>query len=366
MSTGSDEHAPARRSRHPILQLVVVLVLFGVLLAAIVVGFLSLYKEFWSASSFAERYVEKIAEADASGALAMPGVAPEYADLEAIGRGYASETLLRSATLTSEIADIAAVGERTVEGDDGEVTEVTVSFTLDGSAQQMVFQVERTGATGIVPEWGFAESPLSVIDLTVRGAWRFTVNDFEIDKRQISPAGLEAEPLDAVSLLTFSPGDYEIAVDTPATIAAPQPVRATEPFDVIPVDIQTQPTDELSDVVQTKVEEYLVSQCTTQAVLQPSGCPFGAPPEVSATGIAQSDIVWELADPPRTALVPAGDDWTVSATSGMARLSLTVLDYYSGALVPVEREVYFTMVADVDVRDDGAVHITIDRAGDDG
>lgn len=364
MPPGSDAPAPARGSSHPALQLIVVICLFALLLGAIVVGFLSLHREFWSASAFAERYVEKIAEADASGALAMPGVTPEYAELEEIGRGYASESLLRSATLTSEITEIAAVGERTVEGDDGEITEVTVAFALDGRDEEMVFRVERTGTTGVVPEWRFSESPLSVIDLTVRGSWRFAVNGFEIDKRQISPAGLEAKPLDAVSLLTFSPGTYDIDVDTAATIAPPHSVRSTGLLDVVPIDIQTQPTDELSDVVQTKVEEYLVSQCTTQAVLQPSGCPFGAPPEVSASGIAQSDITWEIAEPPRTALVPAGDDWEVSATSGMARLSLTVRDYYSGTLVPVEREVYFTMVADVDVRDDGAVHITIDRAGD--
>jgi hypothetical protein len=44
----------------------------------------------------------------------------------------------------------------------------------------------------------------------------------------------------------------------------------------------------------------------------------------------------------------------------MARLTVTVYDYFTGALVAVDRDVYFTMVADVDVREDGDVHITID------
>ncbi|WP_162621920.1 hypothetical protein [Microbacterium suaedae] len=364
MPSGSDAPPRTRGSSHLALQLVAALCLFALLLGAIVIGFLSLHREFWSASAFAERYVERIADADAPGALAMPGVAPEFAELEDIERGYASETLLRSATLTSEITDIDAIDERTITDGEDEFTEVTVEFTLDGREDQMVFRVEQADSTGLVPEWRFAESPLSIVDLTVRGSWRFTVNDFEIDKRQISPAGIEAEPLDPVSLLTFSPGSYDIAVDTAATTAPPRTVRSTGLLETIPIDIQTQPTDQLSDVVQTKVEEYLVSTCTTQAVLQPSGCPFGAPAEVSASGIAQSDITWEIAEPPRTALVPAEDDWEVSATSGMARLSLTVRDYITGAFVPVERDVYFTMVADVDVRDDGTVHITIDRAGD--
>ena len=211
---------------------------------------------------------------------------------------------------------------------------------------------------------GVRDEPLSVIDLTVRGSWRFSVNDFEIDKRQISPEGIEADPLAPVSLLTFAPGDYDIAVDTAATMADPTSVRAAGSLDTIEVDIQTEPTPELNEVVQDNIEKFLEEKCTTQAVLQPQGCPFGAPPDISASGIAQPDIAWEIVDQPSTALVPDGDDWEVSATSGMARLSLTVRDYYSGALVPVEREVYFTMVADVDGRDDGAVHITIDRAGD--
>lgn len=359
MAPGSVERA--HRSSRPVGQLLLAFGLLAAVVAAVVVGFLALYKEFWSPGAFAERYVETIAAGDASDALAIPGVRPEFAELEGIGRGYASEALLRSATLTSDITDIEAVREESAFEDGHEVTAVTVRFTLDGKADEMVFRVARAEESGLVPSWRFETTPLSVIDLTVRGSWRFSVNGFEIDKRQIAPAGLEAEPLDAVSLLTFSPGSYDVAVDTAATTAPAQSVRSVGLLETIPLDIQTRPTNDLTAVVQTSVEDFLNETCTTQAVLQPSDCPFGYD---ASWAIAQPDIEWSIADYPRTALVPDGDDWRVSATSGVAHISLSVQCYSNGAIIPIDEDVHFTMVAAVDVRDDGGVHITIDRDGE--
>lgn len=350
-------HGSAAAQRGGALRIVVPLLLLVVILAGVVVGFMVLYKQVWSASAFAERYVENIADSDAAGALAMPGVTPQYDALEEIGRGTASEALLRSSALMSEITDIRAVGERSVAGD---VTEVSVRYNLDGTARESVFRIQPQESEGLVPSWGFETSPLSVIDLTVRGSWRFSVNGFEIDKRQISPAGLDADPLEPVSLLTFSPGDYEVAVDTTATVADPETVVATGPLDVVPLDVQTRPTSALTDVVQSSVDDFLDATCTTQNVLQPADCPFGFD---TSWGIAQPDIEWSINDYPQTALVPDGDGWKVSATSGTAHVNLSV-QCYAGGFISVDQDVFFTMVADVEVQDDGGVHITIDRQGD--
>ncbi|GGF50094.1 hypothetical protein GCM10010922_27570 [Microbacterium sorbitolivorans] len=326
-------------------------------IAAIVFGSAWLYRTFWGPGAFVERYIERLAVGDAAGALEMPGVAPEYSDLDAIHRGQASEVLLRSATLTSEIDDVKIVDEKS--GDDGSFA-VELSYTLDGSAAQMTFRVERDGFDGLVPSWRFEVPPLSVVDLTVRGSWRFSVNGFEMDKRQISPDGTDADPLAPVSMLAFTPGNYAVAVDTAATTASPTTVASASPLGIVPLDVQTVPTDELVDVVQKSVNDFLDGTCTTQPVLHPSGCPFGAPNDVSDLGIAQNDVAWEIVDYPMTRLVPDGDSWQVAPANGKARLTLTVYDYFTGALVNVERDVYFTMVADVDVREDGDVHITID------
>lgn len=354
MTPGSATRATARGSAIRWIATVA----FCVVSAGIIVfGAMWLYRTFWSAGAFVERYVTHIAQGDAAGALAMPGVAPEFSDLDSVHRGHASEALLRSSTLTTAISDIRILKETTE--DDGTVS-VDAAYTIDGFTEQMTFRVDRDGFEGLVPSWSFEAPPLAVVDLTVRGSWRFSVNGFEIDKRQISPAGIEADPLDAVSLLTFTPGHYDVAVDTAATSAEPLQITAAGPLGIVPLDVQTVPTDQLVDVVQNSVDEFLNNTCTTQTVLQPSGCPFGAPSDVSSQGIAQDDVTWSIVDYPLTRLVPNGDGWQVAPANGMARLTVTVNDYFTGALVEVDRDVYFTMVADVDVREDGDVHITID------
>ena len=354
MTSGS---APRARARGSAIRWAFAIGFCIVAAAVIVFGGSWLYRTFWGPGAFVERYVARIAVGDAAGALAMPGVMPEYSDLDGIGHGQASEALLRSATLTSSIEDVHIVG---TSQDDNGIVSVDVAYLLDGSAQQVTFRVEQDGFEGLVPSWRFQAPPVSVVDLTVRGSWRFSVNGFEMDKRQISPAGTDADPLEPVSMLTFTPGNYDVAVDTAATTAEPTRVTAASPLEVVPVDVQTMPTDQLIDVVQKSVDDFLDSTCTTQTVLQPSGCPFGAPNDVTGLGIAQDDVTWTIVDYPLTRLVPDGDSWKVAPANGMARLSVTVNDYYTGALVTVDRDVYFTMVADVDVREDGDVHITID------
>jgi len=354
MTSGSASRATKRGS---VIRWVFTISFCVAAIAAIVFGSAWLYRTFWGPGAFVERYIERLAVGDAAGALEMPGVAPEYSELDAIDRGQASEALLRSATLTSDIDDVHVVDEKS---DDGGSFAVELSYTLDGSAAQMTFRVSREGFDGLVPAWRFEVPPLSVVDLTVRGSWRFSVNGFEMDKRQISPSGTGADPLEPVSMLAFTPGNYAVAVDTAATTASPTNVSAASPLGIVPLDVQTMPTDQLVDVVQKSVDDFLDGTCTTQSVLHPSGCPFGAPNDVSDLGIAQDDVAWTIVDYPMTRLVPDGDSWNVAPANGKARLTLTVYDYFTGALVNVERDVYFTMVADVDVREDGDVHITID------
>src|SRR5699024_5264431 len=121
------------------------------------------------------------------------------------------------------------------------------------------------------------------------------------------------------------------------TSAPAEEVRATGLLEKIPLDIQTVPTRELTNVVQSSVENFLDETCTTQSVLQPGDCPFGYD---ASWGIAQPDIEWSIATYPRTALVPDGDDWRVSSTSGVAHISFSVLCYSNGAVIPVDEDVH--------------------------
>src|SRR5688500_15309247 len=76
--------APARGPRLG-LQLTVIWVIVGLLLAALVVGGVALYRALYSPSAFVERYVGMLADGRAADALLVPGVAIATAQLEAAG-----------------------------------------------------------------------------------------------------------------------------------------------------------------------------------------------------------------------------------------------------------------------------------------
>ena len=161
-----------------------------------------LYREFYSPSAFVERYLGMLSDGRAGDALAVAGVAVDSAELEAAGLpADADEALLRSAALAS-LTQVEVVSETTV----GDTTQVTVEYSAGPYPGRTTFDIERDGPIGLAPTWRFARSPLAVVDLTVLGSMSFEVNGFEIDKRQVSPDGADADPLAAMPLLVFSPG----------------------------------------------------------------------------------------------------------------------------------------------------------------
>ncbi len=111
------------------------------------------------------------------------------------------------------------------------------------------------------------------MNLAVSGSMQFEVNGFEVDKRQVSADGVEADPDAAVPLLVFSPGLYSVSVDTAISSTPGAAVLSDIPFHAIPVSLSAKPTEQFVEVVQTKVEEFLTA-CTTQQVLQPTSCPW--------------------------------------------------------------------------------------------
>jgi len=211
-----------------------------------------------------------LATGRAADALAVPGVAVNSTDLADAGLPEsASDALLRRDAL-SALTDVRTLGERPVDGG----IEVTIGFRAGGNDGSSTFTVEEDGWTGILPSWRFAESPLAVIDVTVRGSMAFDVNGFRLDKRQVSPLGVDAPPLDPVALLVFSPGLYRVAVDTAIAETPGADVLADAPLARVPLDLQAEPTEEFVAVVQDRVDSFL-DDCATQQVLQPTACPFG-------------------------------------------------------------------------------------------
>jgi hypothetical protein len=345
----STEEVPTKRPRLR-LQLTVIWVIVGLLLSALVVGGFALYRALYSPAAFVERYVGMLADGRAADALRVPGVAVDTAQLESAGLPTsASDALLREDAL-APIGDVRIVSESFAD----DTIRVVASYSAGGFAATSTFEVQSNGWIGVLPSWRFAKSPLAVIDLTVRGSMRFEVNGFELDKRQVSPDGVDAEALDAVPLLVFSPGLYGVSVDTAISATPGVNVLADAPLAEVPVDVQALPTDEFIGVVQQKVEEFLTT-CTTQEVLQPTGCPFGYYVQNRVDG----PPAWTIARQPTVEVAPNGADWKISAAEAIAHIEVDIRSLFDGEVRHVSEDVPFLVEGTITVLPDGTASISI-------
>lgn len=321
-----------------------------VLLLATFAGSASLYQQFYSPSAFVERYLTLLADGRASDALHVPGVALTSEDMMHAGiDASASDALLRNTAL-APLRDIEVVEEHT----DGDVTFVTVSYVAGIHHGTTTFHVERDGRLGIAPAWRFAQSPLAVIELTVRGSDQFVVNGFPLDRRQVAALGVESSPLESVPLLVFSPGLYTVSVDTAIAKTSGVSVLADAPMVSTRVDIQAHATAEFVSVVQDRVEDFLLA-CAEQKVLQPTACPFGYLEPNRIVG----EPSWSIKTMPVIAVVPDGADWRIRPAEAVAELQVEVQTIYDGTVEQTVTDVPFTVTGSIAILADGSASIVI-------
>lgn len=333
------------------------LAVVGVLLvAALGAGAVSLYQQVYSPSAFVVRYLDLLSSGRAADALRVPGVSVDLAvqaddDIESV----ASEALLRTAAL-APLTEYSAVSEQ----QDGAVYAVTTAYKAAGVAGTTTFTVVQDGWIGVVPNWRFERSPLAEIDLTVRGADVFSVNGFEIDRRQVSPDGAAAEPLDPLHLLVFTPGAYSVTVDTPISATPGVTVLADTALARTPVDIQAQPTEKFTGIVQQKVEEFLL-QCATQEVLLPTACPFGLQVQ---NRLADGSLPrWSIVRQPVVQVLPDGPGWTIPAAEAVAHVEVKIKSLFDGSVREVSEEVPFVVDGTIRILPDGTASIRVGSPG---
>lgn len=332
------------------------LAVIGLLLvAAIGAGGATLYRQFYGPSAFVVRYLDLLSEGRAADALRVPGVAIDRETLEAAGLGAtASEALLRHSAL-APLTDVEVLSEKP----DGDKTVVTVSYKAAEHSGTTSFTVEQDGWAGVTPNWTFTTSPLAVIELTLRGADRFAVNGFEVDRRQVSFAGADAAPLDPLPLLVFTPGLYSVTVDTAIADAEGVGVLADTPLATTPLDVQTEPTDEFVGVVQQRVEEFLTA-CTAQQVLQPTACPFGL--EVSNRIASLPE--WSISTQPKVTVVPEGGHWKIPPTDAVAHVDVEIRSLFDGSVQEVSEDVPFQVNGSITILPDGSASIRVGSPDD--
>lgn len=327
------------------------LALVGVLfLAAMGAGGATLYQQFYGPSAFVARYLDLLSSGRAADALRIPGVAVDRETLDEAGIGAAaSEAMLRSAAL----APLTAVKIESEKPSEGK-TAVTVSYKAGGHEGSSTFLIEQDGWAGVTPNWRFTNSPLAVVELTVLGADRFAVNGFEVDRRQVSPAGADASAVDPLPLLVFTPGLYSVTVDTPIARSSGIGVLADTPLAITPVDVQTTPTEEFVSVVQQRVEEFL-TECTTQEVLLPAACPFG----LEVRNRIASPPKWSIAVQPQVTVAPDGGSWKIPTTDAVAHVDVEIQSLFDGSIEPLSEDVPFQVNGTITILPDGSASIRV-------
>lgn len=326
-----------------------------VLVAALGAGGATLYQQFYGPSAFVVRYLDLLSTGRAADALRVPGVAIDRETLDKAGIDpTASEAMLRRAAL-APLTDVKVESEKHADGG----TAVTVSYHASGHPGTSTFLIEQDGWAGVTPNWRFTTSPLAVVDLTVRGADRFSVNGFEVDRRQVSVDGADAVALEPLPLLVFTPGLYAVTVKTPISTASGHGVLADTPLAVTPLDVQTQPTDDFIDVVQERVEEFL-TECTTQEVLQPTACPFG----LRVTNRLSSSPKWSIPKQPEVTVVPDGGQWQIPTTDAVAHVDVEIRSLFDGKTQPLSEDVPFQLAGTIAILPDGSASIRIGSPGE--
>ncbi|HWS50122.1 MAG TPA: hypothetical protein VN241_03845 [Microbacterium sp.] len=327
------------------------LALVGVMLiAAIGAGGATLYQQFYGPSAFVSHYLDLLSDGRAADALRVPGVALDRETLEIAGIDpTASEALLRQAAL-APLADVEVVSEETIDGR----TSVGVTYRAGQHEGSTTFAIEQDGWIGVAPNWRFIESPLAAIELTVRGADQFSVNGFDVDRRQVSAAGVEAAPLDPLPLLVFTPGVYSVTVDTAISRSPGVSVLADSPLTTTPIDVQTQPTEEFVAVVQKRVEEFL-QECTSQQVLQPTACPFG----LEVSNRIASLPKWSIAVQPTVTVAPDGAHWQIPVADAVAHIEVEIQSLFDGEVSAVSEDVPFQVNGTIVILPDGSASIRV-------
>ena len=106
--------------------------------------------------------------------------------------------------------------------------------------------------------------------------------------------------------------------------------------------------------MQQRVDEVL-QQCTTQSVLQPTGCPFGyAVPNCVVDG-----PTWSMVKGPAITLEPVDEGWKIPPASATAHVTLDVKLLYDGTLSHVDQDVPFQVDGTIRFLPDGSASISI-------
>jgi hypothetical protein len=272
---------------------------------------------------FVRIYLDALARGDAQAALALPGV--EAGDA---GAQLLRDDVLSGLTEYHQVED-ESLGEHRHR--------ITFTWAAPGGSGETAFEVERVGTRlGLFPEWGFAVSPIEVVELDVLHDPRFTANGVP------SSTGRTTEGAAAFALLV--PGSYEFGHESTFLTADPVTVLADEPGGAVPAELEVRPGAAFAPALAEAVHEHL-RECTAQHVLFPTACPFG---QVITNRIV-TEPQWTIPHDPVLEPQAGGFGvWRAGPAPGTAHLVVDVQSLFDGSIDTFDQDVPFQ--AEYDIR----------------
>lgn len=346
-----------RRGRY-LSGLIAVCVVAVLLVAALVATIGSLNRDVYSAAGFVRQYLDALAAHDTSTALALPGAEPTDADLAAAGLPQDLPRALLRPSVLGSISDLELVSDvaSSADAEAGQESQRTVvyGFRLDGTPTTMEFTVERLGTVaGLFTTWGFAASPLAVLQVTVLHEADFTVNGLTLDTRAHAAADAPVTFSNQAAYLAFAPAVYDVSHDS-ALLTAPVQSLPVVASGAVDVTVDATPNDTFTGQVQAKLNEFL-DACATQVVLQPSNCPFGIEIDDRVT----SAPAWSIAQYPDVALTGGESSFDMPDTLGQAHIVVDVQSLYDGDRFTRDEDVPFSVGISVTIQGDGSLAIQL-------
>ncbi|ROP73493.1 hypothetical protein EDF18_2857 [Frigoribacterium sp. PhB107] len=290
----------------------------------VVIGFavtvVALNATVYSAGGFARGYLDAIDRGDTASALTLAGIEPT---------GELEDALLTVPSLGG-LADVQEESE--LDLGDGTRT-VTLSYTLDGTPGQSQFVVQQAGTRfGFFRAWSFAQTPTATLDVTPMNDPRFTV-----DGRRVTTESGDV----ATRFEVLAPSRFVLSHESAYLEAPTVPVTVISAGATSSASVATVARASFSQVLQEQLDTMLDTDCVTQPVLLPAGCPFGRQVDDRVTG----EPAWSIVAYPQVAVQPGtvSGQWLVTEAAGTAHLVVDAQSLFDGRRYAIDEDVPFTV-----------------------
>lgn len=211
--------------------------------------------------------------------------------------------------------------------DSGEKATVKVSYSLHGEPQTTDFHLSKVGSHwGVFDQWHIDSKQLPVIRVSSPAVSAATLNNSKV-----------AVDGGAQDFAVFYPGEYKATYESALYQSEPQTVQVNDPdSEAQEVKINLTPSEAAQTSVAYQIKAQL-DECATKNSLFPSGCPF----EYSFDGRVQGDVKWTIEKYPDPKAKLSGSKWVLPDSQGVAKVSFTQLDLYTGESSQVNETVKF-------------------------